>query len=84
MNAPKKHLGSMLIAYRPCGCVGGYSWDDAGQDRATALWALAMLRGNAGLSVRRVERFEGDAQPRSSCPVCFRQDVDALPEGGAA
>lgn len=82
---PKKPLGSMLIAYRPCGCVCGYSWDDEGEEALTARWALGMLRCNEGLSVRRIERFEGDPMPRSSCPVCIRHAVlGALPEGGAA
>lgn len=64
-----KRLGMMCLAKMPCGKIAAAAWEDSWDKKRRRAWIRA--RTSEGLTVDRVERFEGDPQPEWICaPGC--------------
>lgn len=71
----RKSLGFIFIACDGEGSVRAMSWDDAGAEKDNAKYLFDWL--SRGLTVHRIERFEGDVNPKT-IPNMVEAFVDLL------
>jgi hypothetical protein len=63
-----KSIGFMYLAKKECGRVAAMCWDEPKYAKDTAKHVADYIR--RGLTVERMERFEGDALPEMICKEC--------------
>jgi hypothetical protein len=61
-------IGFMYVAKKACGRVAASCWDDENSKKDTAKTVADYIR--RGLTVERIERFDGDQMPEWICDEC--------------